>query len=579
MKLSFFTPPQCMAFVDPGTHQLTNAGQLQPGVLYDVFAVVKNEDPVEYQNVQINVTHSAFGIGLPGGTSSIVQPDPIDVPPALNPAQPGLASFQFHFMAPPAGHGCLTATIVLNNARLNQNLTVLTAQQGATSTISFLVFGDPNADETMVLTLQQKLENGTLVTPANHWPHQFVVPRLLNFNQISTEQIALTLPRGNNAFSIGINVTIPPTAADPHIFFVNGTVNGVNKGSVSLLVKPDPTFVKPAPYIHTGYESPDIVLIDPQGREVPFFGNPITDTVLLPNTFYTMRAIVHNASPTPAVNTLVRFWESPTMTVSGVESGLELDRQTVIVPGNSKIEVTSRRLFHSGMKDAHRCAIVTVYNAQSSTCTTDYPTLGEVYAAATIPAQFGQEGPHGATAWRNCNSRVVFIGERWDFQVMTAGPRLPRDLVALHVESLLIPHDWQTLPEAVDATQTLLAAGIPTHFPAFLLPKLRDKFKKVDLDIEVKAENVKVEALELVAAANQTIGGIATKTELPLNLRKFNLHPSGDKPLPISFTGKLPSEAKDGDIVLVRCSAIYPKSDNTPGAQVEFTEALHVMRH
>jgi hypothetical protein len=162
---------------------------------------------------------------------------------------------------------------------------------------------------------------------------------------------------------------------------------------------------------------------------------------------------------------------------------------------------------------------------------------------------------------------------------MTAGPRLPRDLVALHVESLLIPHDWQTLPEAVDATQTLLAAGIPTHFPAFLLPKLRDKFKKVDLDIEVKAENVKVEALELVAAANQTIGGIATRTELPLSLRKFNLHPSGDKPLPISFTGKLPSEAKDGDIVLVRCSAIYPKSDNTPGAQVEFTEALHVMRH
>jgi len=563
-----------MAFVDPGTHQLTNAGQLQPGVLYDVFAVVKNEDPVEYQNVQINVTHSAFGIGLPGGTSFIVQPDPIDVPPALNPTQPGLASFQFHFMAPPAGHGCLTARIVANNATLNQNLTVLTAPYGA-STVSFLVFGNPSADETMQLTLEQRLENGTLVTPVNHWPHTFVVTQVPS-TPIAPDKIALQLPRGNNAYSVGINITIPLNATDAHIFFVRGTVNGADKGSVSLLVKPEHTFTKPDPYVHCGYESPDIVLIDPQGREVPIFGDPINDTVLRPNTDYTMRVIVHNDSPTPAVNTLVRFWES----FAGTAPGAELDRQTVTVPGKGKIEVTSRMPFHSGPKDAMRCAIVTVFNPQSNLCFSDYSTFTAAYYAGTTPVDYGKEGVHGATEWRNCHSRLAFLAERWRFEIITAAQRLRLNdhilPVDLHVESILIPHDWQTMPEAVETTQLLGAAGVQTRFPAFLMPKLRDKFKKVDLEIELQAEEAKVEALELVAAAAQPIGGRPV-TIPPSPIKKFNLHSTGDKPMPITITGNLPRDAREGDMILVRCSVTYPKPDGTPGAKIGFTEALHVM--
>src|SRR5579864_6110469 len=392
MRLTFYTPSQCMAFVDPVTHQLTNAGQLQPGAIYDVFAVVKNEDSVEYPNVQINVVHSAFGIGLPGGSSYIVQPDPIDVPPALNASQPGLAAFQFQFVTPPTGHGCLTATIVLTNGKLNQNLTVLSAPQGVASTISFLLFADPNVDETMLLTLEQRLESGALVAPADRWPDQFVVPPALTPVNQTPNNVTLHVPRGNTYFSIGINVTIPPTATVPHIFFVRGVVNGVDKGSVSLLVKPDPTFIKPAPYVIGGFESTDIVLIDPQGREIPFFGHPATDTILRPNTDYTMRVIVHNDSPTPAVNTLVRFWESfgP---LTG--TGEQLDIQTVTVPGNSQIEVTSQRKFHSGPLSqfppmTHRCAIVSVYNAQSATCNVDFPTFDAVFHAPTVG--------HGPTA-------------------------------------------------------------------------------------------------------------------------------------------------------------------------------------
>ncbi|MGB9121150.1 MAG: hypothetical protein WCE73_11060, partial [Candidatus Angelobacter sp.] len=456
MKLSFYTPPQSMAFVDPVTHNLTNAGQLKAGVIYDVFAVVKNEDAVEYPDVHINVTHTAFGIGLPGGTSYIVQPEPIDVPPALNVSQPGLATFQFHFMAPPAGHGCLIATIVPNNVRLNQNLTVLTAPYGA-STISFLVFGDPNLDETMVLTLQQKLENGTPVTPANHWPHQFVVPQALTPTpNPSSDTVTLHIPRGSTYYSIGINVTIPPTATDAHIFFVRGTVNGVDKGSVSLLVKPDPTFIKPAPYIIGGIESADIVLVDANGNEVPILNNPTDihstpDTHLTTSTDYTLRAIIHNDSPTPAVNTLVRFFESP----GGIGGQPDLlDIQTVTVPGHGHVEVTSQRKFHSGqLLNEMKCAIVTLYNPQSDIC--NVPDLLDALAKM----QTGHEGP---AAMRNTHSTVVFIGDRFHINLAAAYPRIPLPHpvppVELHVESVLIPHDWRTLPEAIEANQMLEAS-------------------------------------------------------------------------------------------------------------------------
>jgi hypothetical protein len=563
-----------MAFADPFTHQLVNAGQLQPGVIYDVFAVVKNEDPVEYPNVQINVVHTAFGIGIPGGTSYIVEPDPIDVPPALNANQPGLATFQFQFMAPPAGHGCLVATIVLTNAKLQQNLQVLTAPQGVASTISFLVFADPNIDETMGLIVEQRLLNGALVAPADNWPHQFVVPPVLSPTNQTPDKVTLHVPRGNAYYSIGINVTIPATATAPHVFFVRGLVNGVDKGSVSLQVTPDPTFVKPAPYVIGGFESRDIVLINPQGKEVPVFGNPVHETVLSPNTDYTMRVIIHNSSPTPAVNTLVRFWEI----FGGLSTqGQMLDIQTVTIPGNGSVEVTSNRKFHSGPINSHSCAIVTVYNPQSSTCNVDFPTFNSVW---TNWSSFMQEGCPGPMAWRNTDARLIFIGEPWRIDLIAARPELhllePVRPLEFKVEAVLVPHNWQTLPDVADTIQMLGTAGVQASYPAFLLPKIRNKFKKLDLDIEVKAEDVKVEELELVASEAKA-GGKTMLVHDPI--RQFNLYDKGDKPIPITVTGKLPPGVGDGDTLLIRYSARYPTSEGTPGPQIQFTEALHVMRH
>ncbi|HEU5415204.1 MAG TPA: hypothetical protein VFW31_15665 [Candidatus Angelobacter sp.] len=573
MKLTFFTPPQCMAFVDPVTHQLTNAGELQPGVIYDVFAVVKNEDAVEYPNVQINVVHSAFGIGIPGGTSFIVQPAPIDVPPALNASQPGLATFQFRFMAPPAGHGCLTATIILTNAKLNQNLTVVTAPQGVASTISFLVFSDANVDETMLLQLEQRLENGTPVTAADHWQHNWVVPPILTPSNQTPDSVTLHLPRGATYYSIGINITVPATATVPHIFFVRGTVNGVDKGSVSLMVKPDHTFVKPAPYVIGGFESSDIVLIDPQGHVVPIIPGPM-DTMLRPNTDYSMRAVIHNSSPTPAVNTLVRFWELP----GGLNSlGQLLDIQTVTVPPTGFVVVTSRNKFHSGVTGSHSCGVITVYNPQSDTCNVDFPTVSSISA---WPA-FMHDGTPGPMAWRNTDAMIAFFGEKFHLDLVAMRPKrpLPEKVLPIDfdIEVVHVPRDWEKVPEVVDATRILNAAGAQTGYPAFLLPKIRDQFKKLDLEIEVEAKGVPVEALETVAVGAKAGGRTAALAPAPL--RQFKLHDTGDKPVSISITGKLPANVHDGDTVLLRCSARYPTAEGTAGPRIQFTEALHVIKH
>lgn len=308
---------------------------------------------------------------------------------------------------------------------------------------------------------------------------------------------------------------------------------------------------------------------------MPLFGNPATDTVLLPDRNYKLRAIVSNDSPTPAVNTVVRFWQSH----GGLSAdGNFLDVETITIPGHSSREIASKLDFHSGDLNTMTCAAVTVYNAQSDLCNVDYPTYND--AAATLSPSWLRTGQPWNAAWRNTHSRLVFIGDPFEIHLAAAYPRIPLPLplrpVELNVESILIPRDWQTIPEMADALLMLQAAGAQARCPAYLLPRLRDKFKKVDLDIEVKAE-VRVETLQLVPAAAQP--ATATVIAAPAGpIRRFNLHAPAERPVPLTVTGKLPHDARDGDTFLVTCSATYPKADGTPAALVSFTEALYVMQ-
>jgi hypothetical protein len=140
MPLKFHTQPQQMIFVDHTNHSVRSPADLLGNTTYDVFIVLQNDDPVEYTDVQVFITHSAFGINLPGGTSGLSQPAPVIVPPAAY-GLPGLATIEFQFTTPPGGHGCLLATLQPSGPTLQQNINAIGVPIGISSMLSFLVYG------------------------------------------------------------------------------------------------------------------------------------------------------------------------------------------------------------------------------------------------------------------------------------------------------------------------------------------------------------------------------------------------------------------------------------------------------
>ena len=142
MPLSFLTKSQQFVFVDPSTVPPANVNPeaVAPNHLYDVYLVVENTDAFEAVNVQVAVSHSAFGIGRLAGTDGLTQPAPVNVPPAAY-GIPGQATVVFTFISPPGGHGCLYADIAASGAAIGQNVTVTSCPTGVASTLSFVVFG------------------------------------------------------------------------------------------------------------------------------------------------------------------------------------------------------------------------------------------------------------------------------------------------------------------------------------------------------------------------------------------------------------------------------------------------------
>jgi len=88
------------------------------------------------------------------------------------------------------------------------------------------------------------------------------------------------------------------------------------------------------------------VLLDSSNVPVPIGGAPggAWDTLLIPNTNYGLQAVVYNDSTIPAAGTVVGFWHFP----GGVgTSGALIDQQTVTVPANGSIVVSSASPFQN----------------------------------------------------------------------------------------------------------------------------------------------------------------------------------------------------------------------------------------
>jgi hypothetical protein len=557
MALTFKTLPQQMIFVDPVTLAFTNANTLLPNKDYDVYFTLQNDSPVAVANVTVSITHSAFGIGLPGGNTLLTPPVVIFaiVPPmafGIN----GQATAKFTFHTPAGGHGCLVAKIDSNGVCLNQNSSVIGVPSGATSTTGFLVFG--NTSSNVTLTLTEKIETAggiTNVPPGPGWSPKMIAPPGFGPAAPTVSPLMLTGLVATDFYNVGLQVSIPAGAVDSHIFHIIGkdTNTGAYLGEVEIRLKPAGANLEPSrPFIFGGYQSEDVILTDPlTGIDVPLGGAPggAWDTLLRANTNYGFSARVHNDSNTPAVNTVVRFWKFP----GGVSSaGTLVDIQTVTVPANSSVIVHSAHPFISAPSQQHACAVVSIYNALGGRCNVD------AVNSINVPDP-GSDGHIGCSAWRNTDSMWAHLGFPWSFELdfglqnRTWGP----GPVEIKVLAHHVPFDWMKNPKFIETDTMLNAAGVRAKKTMFLLPSIRETFKKVDLDIKMKT----YEGKQIEPAKD--------KSAFAMVLAK-------GKKTAFEIAGNIPKDAKKGDILLVKITANYPKTDNTPAKNIEFLQVLHV---
>ncbi len=563
MSLAFYTQNHQMTFADAlPPHHVENAWTLHPLQAYDVSFVIQNDGDCEEHGVQVHVVHSPYGIGLPGTTTNIIQPAPVNVPPR-GPGGNGLATVTFQYLTPAAGHSCLNATIQPAGPTLYQNTDVLHVPFGTTSRLSFLVFGGLQP-EVMKLTLTERFESGAPVPAAQSWHPVFVVPPVvppIGPAAPTPSPINLNLP-ANSVYSIGVDVTVPPLQTTVHVLHIEGTVAGHNVGSVDLRVAPLDIPVKCDPFVHGGYHSSDVILYDlATGMPVPVSGMPDGDSLLRPNTDYGFAARVHNASIMPAENTVVRFWKiggglgmasPPWATATGT-----------IPPMGSEI-IYSPVPFRSAPAGQHACAIISIYNALAGTCP-DAVTVAQVPSPVANPN-------HSCSAWRNTDSMYVFLLKDWRLHLELVTPPFPEPVpVQVALYTYHVPTGWEKNERVAQIVDVLGQGGTGNETPLYLLPTLRETLKPIELKLDLKAERT----IEPIPALRD-LGEAAAYVPRTPPARVFQAKLVNGKSLPFDIVGQVPGTAKPGDKIIVHAIAYYGKTEQWPYRLVEFTEILHV---
>ena len=567
MTLTFFTESHKMTFVDGITHLVCNAWDLAPNRTYHVFFEIQNDANIEKQNVQCQITHSPFGIGLPGTITNLIQPAAVTVPPRGPPSDGvtsgnGLATVMFYYNTPPGGHSCLTATILPNGPSIQQNTQVATMPIGSIGVQSFLVFGGQNP-ETMHIDVNERLESGAAVPAAGSWHPKIKAPAGIGPAAATAPPVNLSLA-ANGFYSIELQVTPAGAPGTVHVFHITGTVNGKNVGEVDIRIKStNLVVIQPDPFIYGGFQSPDILLFDANGQQVPIgaFGSA---TKLLPDTDYTIAARVHDGTLAPATNTVIRFWEFP----NGLASfGTLIDLQTATIQP-SGTTVYAAHPFHSAPAGHHKCAVVSLYNARAGTCP-DAVTGSQVPWPSTNPG-------HSCSAWRNTDSLDVIIGKPFELTLaVNIAPDSPDpgpikvDVITQHV-----PATWNKTEKVQAAIGEMEKNGPLPQIPVFLLPALRETLKAVDLALDVKLKGrLPKETLSALTAKPVKLGGTATV----IPAKAFGITLLEHKEVPFTITGTVPRDVKAGDQVLVHAIAHYPKSDSGKARDIEFLEILNII--
>ena len=311
----------------------------------------------------------------------------------------------------------------------------------------------------------------------------------------------------------------------------------------------------PDPYIGNGtYQTPDIILLDSSNNPVPIGGAPggAWDTLLQPFTNYGLQAIVYNDSTVAATNTVVRFWHFP----GGVGSaGAPIGVQTVTVPPNSSVVVTSTNPFLSGAAGQHECVAVSIANGGSPYFFVD-PTVATEVIDPTVAHPAGSG--HFGSAWRNTNSIALPPGGGWRLPFPIRLPRLEPAGIKLSVTANHVPVGWERTGKPAELGNALKGACGDRRLPLFLVPELRKNLPPADLGMTIQVKG-------------QGHEGVRSSERVELHA---TVHPAQETQFTVS--GTIPRDARSGDIFLVNVAAHYPRTSSGREAVVEYLEVIYV---
>jgi hypothetical protein len=304
-------------------------------------------------------------------------------------------------------------------------------------------------------------------------------------------------------------------------------------------------------YILGGYQSPDVILTDlSTGQPVPIGGRPSGpwDTQLAPSTNYGFSANVHNDGSTPANGVVVTFWAIPGGV--GTSGSMVGAPQTVNIPARSTLTVNASAPFTSAPSGGHLCAVVSLYSPATG-CTVDATT------ATQIPNP-GYSLTHECSAWRNTDSMFALVGGgfRFGLGLGTLPYRLERPII-LAITARHVPAQIEKTPALTKVADTLRAVGAKSNQALYLLPGVLQAMGTVDLRHTVKA-----------------VHGVEVK---PGENGEWLVLPEREhEKAQLEITGHVPATVKEGDVLLVRVSANYPRVVRHAARTVEFLEFVYV---
>jgi hypothetical protein len=129
--------------------------------------------------------------------------------------------------------------------------------------------------------------------------------------------------------------------------------------------------------------------------------------------------------------------------------------------------------------------------------------------------------------------------------------------ILLQIHSTHVPSDWNQDVRVKEIENILSFVGATNNFPLYLLPDINRNFHSMHLKPKITA----------------THGGRIEEKEAG----KWHLIPHGkEENISFEVSGEIPKNTKKGDIVLVKVTALYPKSQNMDARLIEFLEVIHL---